>query len=203
MENSQFIIPDSYENSGFLYINNNGENKTFIKGKIIDCDGKTICLGEIIPNVSKKDFLDCIKRKSITHYSPLDKGIKIRIYWFDNHFIISTENEIYPDIYPDINNDIKYKNQINCDLLDKKFCYYAILTEDKIILTYMLELKKRIKKYGEIPLLSIPHNLSEDLAFEHHLEIFECTEPLSILENNGFYGVKFYGTNGIVFDIAN
>ena len=190
-------IPDGYVNEGFLFINNNTivneSNKTFEIGKIIDIDGKLVCLGEIIYNNSRKDFLDCVKRKSINHYSPLYKGIRIRLYWYNDKFNISTINEIYSDI--DIS---KYINQINFDLLDKNICYYAILVDEynTIILTYMVEMTKKIKKNNGCK-LKIPV-LSEDLAFENHLEIFDCKNPIMILDNikMQIHGLIFYSNQG-------
>jgi len=203
-------IPDGYVNEGFLFINNNTivneSNKTFEIGKIIDIDGKLVCLGEIIYNNSRKDFLDCVKKKSITHYSPLYKGERIRIYWFNERFNISTINQIYPNI--DIS---KYINQINFDLLDKKICYYAILNDDcnTIILTYMVEMTKNMKKNTNDIVnakLKIPV-LSEDLAFENHLEIFDCKNPSMILEQIKLHihGLIFYsncGNNSEVFEFV-
>ena len=190
-------ITNGYVNEGFLFINNNTNvnelNKTFEIGKIIDIDSKLVCLGEIIYNNSRKDFLECVKKKSITHYSPLYKGTRIRIYWFNERFNISTINQIYPNI--DIS---KYIYQINFDLLDKNICYYAILNNDlnTIILTYMIEMTKKIKKNNGCK-LKIPV-LSEDLAFENHLEIFDCKNPTMVLDNIKMqnHGLIFYSNRG-------
>lgn len=212
-------VPNGYVNEGFLFINNNTnnnthnntnnntntkeENKHFEKGKIIDIDGKLVCLGEIIYNNSRKEFLDCVKKKYIIHYSPLYKGTRIRIYWHIDKFNISTINEIYPKI-----DFSKYSNQINYDLLDKNICYYAILSEEindihnTIILTYMVEMTKKIKKNNACNInLKIPvkiPSLTEDLAFENHLEIFDCQYPLVILDQLQLqiHGLIFYSNRG-------
>ncbi len=198
-------IQEGYVNEGFLFINNNkdeSENKTFEIGKIIDIECKIVCLGEIVFNNSRKDFLDFVKCKSITHYSPLYKGIKIRIYWYDEHFIISTINEIYSEI--DISGEnTKYINQINFDLLDKNIIYYATITkENTIILTYMVEITNKMKK-NKIPILNIP-KLSEDLAFENHLEIFDCQYPFLILDKIEMQinGLIFYSNCGVWFEFC-
>ena len=196
-------IPNYYVNEGFLFINNNtkvndSKNKSFEKSKIIDIEGKLVCLGEIIYNNSRKDFLECVKKNYINHYSPLYKGTRIRIYWYDDRFNISTINQIYPNI--DIS---KYINQINFDLLDKKICYYAIMCDDipTIILTYMEEITKKMKKNINNIVnvnLKIPV-LSEDLAFENHLEIFDCKNPFMILDQIQLHnhGLMFYSNCGI------
>ena len=189
-------IPNGYVNEGFLFTNTNNtilENKTFEKGKIIDIEGNLVCLGEIIYNNSRKEFLECVKSKTITHYSPLYKSTRIRIYWYNKTFIMSTINQIYPEI-----DFSKYVNQINFDLLDKNICYYAILDHEcnTIILTYMVEMTKKIKKNNgcnlKIPLLS------EDLAFENHLEIFDCKNPIMILDKLEIqiHGLIFYSNRG-------
>jgi hypothetical protein len=188
-------IPNGYVNEGFLFINTNvnESNKSFEIGKIIDIDGNLVCLGEIIYNNSRKEFLECVKKKYITHYSPLYKGTRIRIYWYNDKFNMSTINQIYPEI--DFSN---YVNQINFDLLDKNICYYAILNDDlnTIILTYMVEMTKKIKKKNECN-LKIPL-LSEDLAFENHLEIFDCKNPIMILDKLEIqiHGLIFYSSQG-------
>ena len=196
-------IPDGYINEGFLFINTNNNtnnntnvnesNKSFEKGKIIDIEGNLVCLGEIIYNNSRNSFLECVKKKYITHYSPLYKGTRIRIYWYNDKFNISTINQIYLEI-----NFSNFIYQINFDLLDKNICYYAILNNElnTIILTYMVEMTKKIKKNNGCK-LKIPV-LSEDLAFENHLEIFDCKNPIMILDNIKMqsHGLIFYSNRG-------
>lgn len=203
-------VPFGYDNEGFLYINNCGDdcNKTFEKGKIIDIDGNIICPGVIVPSYSLNEFTS--RTNDIMYYSQIIRGRMIRIYWYDSNcngngngndngdtgiFNISREYRIYPNLKLD-----KYKKQINFDLLEKSKCYYAILTDTKIILTHIID----NNNIHSLPELTIPE-LNEDLAFENHIELLPCPEPLLTMKsiNSQENGLIFYCKDGTHFEFAN
>lgn len=163
---------DHYENEGFLYINTHS-NETFVKGDIRDIDMNLICPGVIVPiiNPIKEATRDLVGDEhfvtidsclpKISHYTSLQKGVKIRIYWYEQlqKFIVSTEKNIYT-----YDNRNFYLHTVNFDLLDKNLCYYAIasVTEQKLILTNIVD-KQNIS-------LAASYNVSEDLAFMYDID---------------------------------
>ena len=185
----------NFENEGFFYINIR-DTETFKMGEIRDIDMNIICPGVIVPIINPirenlKEFesdTDKITFESylpqITHYSRLIKGKKIRIYWDDIHsmFMVSSINRIYNF------NDSQFNlSSVNFDLLDKKFCYYAICqdSDTTLFLTNIVD--------KENPSLEKSYNIEEDLAFENHLTIIEITDPLSELDKCDSY------ENGLIF----
>lgn len=176
-----------YDNEGFLYINKHA-TETFKKGEIRDINDNIICPGVIVPIINPIEEAtreptgdehlisidSCLTH--ITHYYPLQRGKKLRIYWdhINNIFMISTEHKIY------VYNDGTFQLEtVNFDLLDKTVCYYAIMSSDekKLILTNM------VKK--DQPDLAASYNIAEDLAFVYHIDdilqmyMFESTANLS------------------------
>lgn len=66
----------------------------------------------------------------------------------------------------------------------------------------MVEITKKMKK-NKTPILIIP-KLSEDLAFENHMEIFECKYPFLILDKIEMQinGLIFYSNCGVWFEFC-
>jgi hypothetical protein len=158
-------MAETYTNEGFLYINNVPvQQEQFIKGRIVDSDNTLVCPGEIIPQLV--DEYTEIIHEEIQYYSPIIKGTRVRIYYYNSYWHISTVNKIYPST---IKQDL-FIEQINSDDLDIDNVYYAVITdEDIIILTYITE--------KNAPVLAIP-DLDIDHAFKHHMAIkpFDITE---------------------------
>ena len=162
-------MAETYTNEGFLYINNIPVQKAdkeeqFIKGRIVDSDNTLICPGEIIPQLV--DEYTEIIHEEIQYYSPIIKGTRVRVYYYNSYWHISTVNKIYPTT---IKQDL-FIEQINSDDLDIDNVYYAVITdEDIIILTYITE--------KNAPVLAIP-DLDIDHAFKHHMAIkpFDITQ---------------------------
>ena len=163
---------EHYDNEGFLYINKHS-TETFVKGEIRDIHMNLICPGVILPIINpirettRDAFGDehlvsiesCLPH--ITHFYPLQKGKKIRIYWnpLNKMFMVSTEHKIYT--YSDKS---FYIDTVNFDLLDKNLCYYATVSsiEKKLILTNIV--------HKERPHLLNSYDIYEDLAFAHHID---------------------------------
>jgi hypothetical protein len=169
-------------NEGFLYISTDNPGQQFKYGRITDAKDIVVCPGEIIKtvNIDGEMFQDIAP--DIVGYAYGIKGTQVRIYWepFQNSYNISTVTVIYPDITP------IHLSQINFDLLDCRKCYYAIVTpEGNIILTYMTWIQNPVLKLMD---------LSEELAFENHLDIFACSDPMSILTMDKHY--IFFHRNG-------
>ena len=87
---------EGYDNEAFLY-NDNKTEKMFKKGLICESDGNLICIGEIVPMFMDEDFDSYAK--DIVYWTPLIRGIKIRIYWYDDayEYNISSVGRIFPD----------------------------------------------------------------------------------------------------------
>ena len=168
----------TYKNEGFLYIQQNDTNtntdtntKPFTKGHIIDTMDHLICPGEIIPTLINPDYEEIVADlKEIQFYTPLLKGINIRIYWCNEAWNVSTVNEIITNIA--IN---EINEEVNLDLLDRAKVYYATVTENNttIVLRYIAE-----KKAPELALPQLDH----DLAFTHHIPLIPFTIKPSELQ---------------------
>lgn len=187
-----------YTNEGLLYINNNPvfEKQTFEKGKIIDINGNIICPGEIIPyTISHEEFEEEIKLQSnshhIYHYSPLQIGEQIRIYWNHITFNISTEYEIYPKHIFGVAIS-EYVAQIQFNLLDKSKCYYAIIVNENnkynIVLTNIVDIINPQLQFA-LPLLqniTIVNNENESsnvsgIGFTNHIKFCKCSSNIDIM----------------------
>jgi hypothetical protein len=191
-------INSQLDSEGFLYINNTLDpydiTKTFKIGEITDTNGTIICPGEI---VSIMDYEEFERNKNyITQYSSVLKGKKIRIYIDDDSVMISRECEIYPD--QKLMSEDEIKKQINFDLLDKNYCYYATVVNDnkQIILTFMTHLLN--PKLENI-------DLSHDLAFMNHLPMYTCgnnyaMEIFKTELNKQENGIMFYKNDGQRFE---
>jgi len=169
----------NYSNEGFLYINTTAKD-TFKKGEIVDGVMSLICPGVIVPilPIMEKQRDACGDENAIslescldkiTHYYPLQKCKKIRIYWDQNSetFMVSTELRVYP-CYEE-----EFKlTSVNVDLLDISCCYYAdvnINTGD-IVLTNIVNKTK--------PNLQGSNEIEYDLAFENHIELRSFTKEI-------------------------
>ena len=211
---------EGYDNEGFLYINNRHGSQdkkddtiTFKKGLICDSDGELVCLGEIVPivastlNLAFSDYMLDIK-----YWTPLIRGIKIRIYWceFANMFNISSAGKIYPTDSTLFISKETLLEQINFELLDKTICYYAIIEnseqeKQKIILTHTA--KNRV----ETTQLGIEHTLNalNEPAFKWHTELTLCetnTDVFKVItkeKRNQKYGVVFINARGDSIEFAN
>jgi hypothetical protein len=140
---------EGYNNEGFLYINHTS-TETFKKGEILDSDGNRICLGEIEPYIASpldENYQDYMRE--LIYWTPLLRGIRIRIYWYAEagEFNISTAGKIYPKNSILFMHPLKINEQINFDELDQSMCYYAIIerTTKKIILTHIVKNSKEDK----------------------------------------------------------
>lgn len=201
-------MSETYVNEGFLYIRANemganemGANEInqeqFIKGRIIDSDNTLVCPGEIIPQLE-----DFPPHNEIQYYSPILKGRRVRIYYYNSYWHISTVNKIYPTT---IKNDL-FIEQVNSDLLDINKVYYATYTdEDILILTYLTEKKA--------PALHIP-DLQIDHAFKHHLPLIpfditqeELEQMIKTLQmkwvqaHTHIYGITLFTHNGNPYEV--
>ena len=131
---------EGYNNEAFLYIDNRNET-TFKKGLICDSDGQLICIGEIVTMFMDEDFDSYAK--DIVYWTPLIRGVKIRIYWYDDayEYNISSVGRIFPDETILLVNKKEIEEQINFELLDKTMCYYAIIerTTGNVILTHIVK----------------------------------------------------------------
>jgi hypothetical protein len=150
-------------NEGFLYIDIQNED-SLKKGQIFNMDRQVICPGEIVPWQIDAELFHTEYAARLCYYTPELKGYPVRIY-YDGfcRFNISTGTRIYPDHLP-----LFIDQQLNYHLLDKTKCYYAIVTDERIILTHIMNPVN--------PVLSIP-DLTEDMAFEHHMELHICPFP--------------------------
>lgn len=199
---------EHFDNEGFFYINKHS-TETFVKGEIRDINNKLICPGVIVPIINPiheanreafdgEEYLVSIESclHHITHFYPLQKGKKIRIYWdqINKLFMVSTEHRIYTDNDQDL-----YLDTVNFDLLNKQLCYYAMAntTEKKLILTNIVNKAN--------PDLLTSYDIYEDLAFAHHIgkELVKCDVDaqavINIIDNqlNQFeYGVLFILNDG-------
>jgi hypothetical protein len=149
------------ENQGFYYIHLS-QRQTFAYGRIMDITGTTVCPGEIVPqtDMDGETFEDCTF--DIGYYAPVIPGVPIRIFWdpLAQLFNVSTATQVYTD----------YRlTGVNFDLLDREKCYYAtVIPDGSVVLTYVTDIGH--------PWLTVP-DLSEDLAFEQHRELFKCANP--------------------------
>ena len=202
---------DNYSNEGFLYINTK-EKDTFKKGEIVDGDMKVICPGVIVPiipilekqrDVGESDkhsisLENCLDK--ITHYCPLQKGKKLRIYWNQNHetFMVSTESTIYP-CYEEAFD----LSTVNFELLDKDCCYYALVHNNSSNSKTIVTLINIVDK--ENPDLQGSYNIDHDLAFEHHAELFSIQEEniLPLLNELETFknGIQFILSNGLQLEL--
>ena len=167
---------EGYNNEGFLYINHTA-TETFKKGEILDSDGNLICLGEIEPLIASpldENYQDYMRE--LIYWTPLIRGIRIRIYWYAEagEFNISTTGKIYPKNSILFMHPLKINEQINFDELDQSMCYYAIIerTTKKVILTHIV---KNSKETTDLALYNVVQ-VEKDTAFQHHL-------PLRVLPN--------------------
>ena len=160
-----------YNNEGFLYINHTS-TETFKKGEILDSDGNRICLGEIEPLIASpldENYQDYMR--DLIYWTPLLRGIRIRIYWYAEagEFNISTAGKIYPKNSILFMHPLKLNEQINFDELDQTMCYYAIIerTTKKVILTHIV---KNSKETTDLALYNVVQ-VEKDTAFQHHLQL--------------------------------
>ena len=167
---------EGYDNEAFLY-NDNKNEKMFKKGLICDSDGNLICIGEIVPMFMDEDFDSYAK--DIVYWTPLIRGVKIRIYWYDDayEYNISSVGRIFPDETTLLVNKKEIEEQINFELLDKTMCYYAIIerTTGNVILTHIVK--------NSMETLNISLNdiliVNEDKAFRYHLYLFPIINALA------------------------
>ena len=190
---------DNYSNEGFLYINTKA-TETFKKGEIVDGYMHCICPGVIVPIVpilekqrdvgeSDKDLVSietCLDQ--ITHYYPVQKCKKLRIYWDQNHetFMVSTELRIYPCYEEEID-----LSSVNLDLLDNECCYYVdMLYNGMLILTNIVDKTK--------PEMQGSYNIEHDLAFENHNELIKYD---GLCQVDAKYGIVCILSNGLPIEI--
>lgn len=203
---------EGYNNEGFLYINNSYDVKTpFKKGEIKDSDGNLICIGENVSrNASLLDEDYAEYMQDLKFWTPLLRGIKIRIYWYaeTGEFNISTSGKIYPKNSTLFMHPLKINEQINYELLDPSMCYYAILERNtqKVILTHIVKNSTEVKEPALAHLLLV----KEDKAFRYHLELRDITPDMRITEkeitiekNKQENGVLFIRKNGAMIEVFN
>ena len=169
---------EGFDNEAFLYIDNRNET-TFKKGLICDSDGQLVCIGEIVPLFIDEDFDSYAK--DIVSWTPIIRGIKIRIYYYEDagEFNISSVGKIFPNETTLLVNKKEIEEQINFELLDKTMCYYAIIERStgNVILTHIV---KNSIKTNAISLNDIIVN--EDKAFNYHLYLFPIARGLANAE---------------------
>ncbi len=167
---------ETFDNEAFLYIDNKNETM-FKKGLICDSDGKLVCIGEIVPMFTDEEFDSYAK--DIVYWTPIIRGIKIRIYYYEDadEFNISSVGKIFPNETTLLVNKKEIEEQINFELLDKSMCYYAIIerTTGNVILTHI------IKNSIETNTISLNDILivNEDKAFNYHLYLFTISNALA------------------------
>jgi hypothetical protein len=167
---------ETFDNEAFLYIDNKNETM-FKKGLICDSDGKLVCIGEIVPMFMDEDFDSYAK--DILYWTPLIRGIKIRIYYYADadEFNISSVGKIFPNETTLLVNKKDIEEQINFELLDKTMCYYAIIERStgNVILTHI------IKNSIETNTISLNDILivNKDKAFNYHLYLFTIAHTLA------------------------
>jgi hypothetical protein len=200
----------NYKNEGFLYINVSActnavanavgaKTKPFTTGHIIDTYGTLICPGEL-PTLLNPDYEDIEDQLSeIKFYTPLLRGIRVRLYWYSDGWELSTLNEIYPIIDTETTRAIN--TQINADLLDKSQVYYATITkENTIVLNYTTE--------KSAPELTLPQ-LDHDLAFTYHMPLIPFTvghdvkKMMKTLEMEQDYGIVLFKQDGSQIELWN
>jgi len=209
----------NYKNEGFLYIasaagisaagtNAVGTNaagtsaagtKPFTTGHIVDTYNNLICPGEL-PTLLNPDYEDIEDQLSeIKFYTPLLRGIRVRLYWYSDGWELSTLNEIYPIIDTETTRAIN--TQINADLLDKSQVYYATITkENTIVLNYTTE--------KSAPELTLPQ-LDHDLAFTYHMPLIPFTvghdvkKMMKTLEMEQDYGIVLFKQDGSQIELWN
>ena len=169
---------EGYNNEAFLY-NDNKNETMFKKGLICDSDGQLICIGEIVTMFMDEDFDSYAK--DIVYWTPLIRGVKIRIYWYDDayEYNISSVGRIFPDETILLVNKKEIEEQINFELLDKTMCYYAIIerTTGNVILTHI------VKNSIETNAISLNDNIliiNEDKAFKYHLHLFPIINEVAL-----------------------
>ena len=167
---------EGYDNEAFLYIDNQNET-TFKKGLICDSDGQLVCIGEIVPLFIDEDFDSYAK--DIKYWTPIIRGIKIRIYYYEDagEFNISSVGKIFPNETTLLVNKKEIEEQINFELLDKTMCYYAIIERStgNVILTHI------VKNNIETNTISLNDVIviNEDKAFKYHLYLFPIANALA------------------------
>jgi hypothetical protein len=168
---------ETFDNEAFLYIDNQNET-IFKKGLICDSDGHLVCIGEIVPIFMDEEFDSYAK--DIVYWTPIIRGIKIRIYYYEDadEFNISSVGKIFPDENILLVNKKEIEKQINFELLDKTMCYYAIIERStgNVILTHI------VKNSIETVNISLNDNIlivNEDKAFKYHLYLFPIIKVLA------------------------
>ena len=168
---------ETFDNEAFLYIDNQSET-IFKKGLICDSDGQLVCIGDIVPIFMDEEFDSYAK--DIMYWTPIIRGIKIRIYYYEDadEFNISSVGKIFPDENILLVNKKEIEKQINFELLDKTMCYYAIIERStgNVILTHI------VKNSIETVNISLNDNIlivNEDKAFKFHLYLFPIIKTLT------------------------
>jgi hypothetical protein len=174
------------------------DTKPFTMGHIVDTYGNLICPGEI-PILINPDMEMENQLSEIKFYTPLLRGIRVRIYWYVDGWELSTINEIYPII--DTETTAAINAQINADLLDKSQVYYATITkENTIILNYTTE--------KSAPELTLPQ-LDHDMAFTYHMPLIPFTlgndvkKMMKTLEIEQDYGIILFKQDGSQIELWN
>ena len=167
---------EGFDNEAFLYIDNKSE-AMFKKGLICNSDGELVCIGEIANLFTDEDFDSYAK--DIVYWTPIIRGIKIRIYYYEDagEFNISSVGKIFPNETILLVNKKEIEEQINFELLDKTMCYYAIIERStgNLILTHI------VKNSIETNTISLNDVIviNEDKAFKYHLYLFPITNALA------------------------
>jgi len=167
---------EGFDNEAFLYIDNKNETM-FKKGLICDSDGQLVCIGEIVPLFIDEEFDSYAK--DIKYWTPIIRGIKIRIYYYEDagEFNISSVGKIFPNETILLVNKKEIEEQINFELLDKTMCYYAIIERStgNVILTHI------VKNNIETNTISLNDVIviNEDKAFKYHLYLFPIAHALA------------------------
>ena len=172
---------EGFDNEAFLYIDNKSE-AMFKKGLICNSDGELVCIGEIANLFTDEDFDSYAK--DIVYWTPIIRGIKIRIYYYEDadEFNISSVGIIFPNETTLLVNKKEIEKQINFELLDKTMCYYAIIERStgNVILTHI------VKNSLETDNISLNDNIlviNEDKAFMYHLYLFKIAKA-NVVEAN-------------------
>ena len=198
---------EGYINEGFLYINYENQT-TFKKGEIKDINDNLICIGEIVPRIGSildEDYTDYIK--NLKYWTPLIRGVKIRIYWYEeaDEWSISSNGKIYPTEATLCIHPMKIYEQINVELLDRTMCYYAIIERNsqKVILTHIAKNSKETTAV----LINHTTHVAQDTAFKHHIPLIHInsasTEEIIIEKNKQENGVLFILKDGQLIEFFN
>ena len=180
----------------------NGE-EPFQISKITDLKtGKTVCPGILRPLVlldSDPNIQELIKDS--IGYTPIHRGIPLRIFWDDYHqrFNFSAETSIYPNPVILLNGQEGLDtSSVNLANLDKTKCYYVYVEDrsNRIVLDLETEV--------ENPTLGLPPFRIEDINpnFTFNTRLYPIADKERLAKTQQYYdGYTYYFADGHMVEV--